>query len=260
MGHPARPLAPAVIPIRRPDFDEAQLRDFLSINMDPAAGAVELRVLHATFNRNGFVEPALIYAKTLAGWYDDPSALVVDAARLKGISGYVTVNPVRRDLLARSYNRLAVIRKGAGGTGATTRDEDIACLRWVFVDIDPVRPADISSTDAELAAAIDRRDLILSENPDILDSAFWGRSGNGCWVLIRLPDLANDDRHRAMVARYLGGLAARYSDERVKIDPTTKNPSRIMACVGTLKCKGSNVPDRPHRLATIDGGFDGGAN
>ena len=101
------------------------------------------------------------------------SDLIKEAHRLRGVSGYVTINPVRLDLLARADNRLARARH-------TTRDADILCLRWLYLDIDPLRPAEISSTEAELAAAIQRRDAILGDHPEIAASSAWGSFGQWC--------------------------------------------------------------------------------
>src|SRR5262249_53998478 len=109
----------------------------------------------------------------------------------------------------------------------------------------------------ELAAALATRDRLLAEHPGLAQSALWGKSGNGCWILVRLPDYPNDAAHRALVGKALDLLAARYSDDAVKIDTATRNPSRVMCLPGTLKCKGDSIPDRPHRPATLDGGADG---
>jgi hypothetical protein len=162
------------------------------------------------------------------------------------VSGYVTINPVRNDLLARSDNRLARMRH-------TTRDEDVAVLRWLYLDIDPLRPPDVSSTDAELASAVARRDAVLAGQPELAASALWGRSGNGAWVLVRLPDYPNDARHRGLIAETVRSLAREYNDDAVVIDAATVNPSRLIGLPGTLKAKGSPRPDRPWRLATFDG-------
>ena len=88
----------------------------------------------------------------------------------------MTINPVRHDLLARSDNRLGRCRH-------TTRDVDVAVLRWLFLDIDPVRPPDISSTEAELAAALARRDAILGGEPawPIRHSGAVRATGPGSW-------------------------------------------------------------------------------
>ena len=135
----------------------------------------------------------------------------------------------------------------------TTRDADITCLRWLYLDIDPVRPPDISSTDAELAAALARRDAILADHPELAASALWGSSGNGAWILIRLPDYPNDPPHRALVAEAVGTIARDYSDAAVLIDTATVNPARLIGLPGTLKAKGSDRPERPWRLVTLDG-------
>jgi hypothetical protein len=237
-------MAMATLPMT---FDERQLRSYLKFLMDPSAGTIEFRVFRGQWNRRNVVEPSQ-YNTTLAGWYDNPDSLVIDAKRLAQVSGYVTINPVHKDLLARSYNKLTKARKDAA-----TCDSDIACLRWLYIDIDPRRKTEISSTDAELAAAVERRDTILSDFPDIRRASLYGRSGNGCWVLAKLPDYPNDAEHREMVARTLGHLSSTYTDDVVKVDPTTKNPSRVMCLPGTLKCKGSSMPDRPWRLVTLDG-------
>lgn len=225
-----------------------QTRAFLHFVLDPTVGCMEMRVFHATFER-GLVYTAQQYSKTLAGWYDDPHSLVVDAGRLRNVSAFVTLNPVRNDLLARSYNELNRAKH-------TTSDDDIVCLRWLYIDIDPVRPADISSTDDELKLAVERREKIIGDGLSFGGPLLWGSSGNGAWILVRLPDLPNDEINRRVIGRLLADVSARYSDDRVKIDVSTKNPSRVMCLPDTKKCKGSNVPARPHRQVTFDGHID----
>jgi hypothetical protein len=233
------------------DLDARAARRFLAILAAPGVGCVEMRVLRAALDRQGWMRRGedLVVGfggTTLAGWFDDHERLIERARWLRGVSGYVTINPVRRDLLARSDNVLTRARH-------TTRDEDILCLRWLYLDIDPLRPPDISSTESELAAAIHRRDAILTDHPRLAASAVWGCSGNGAWILVRLPDYPNDAAHAALVARGLATFDRSYSDSAVKIDTATANPSRIMCLPGTWKTKGSNRPERPWRRVTLDG-------
>jgi hypothetical protein len=235
-------------PPKPPDYgrrDSDQIGAFLNVMLNPSLGCMELRVLDASFNRGRFVVPEPKYKSNLAGWFDSPDSLIAEAGSLYSVSAYVTVNPVLRDLLALSDNRLAKAK-------STTTDEDIACLLNLFIDIDPKRKSGISSTDAELAAAVARRDVILDDFPEIRAAAIWGCSGNGTFIVARLVGYPNDPEHRQLIARAIDGLAARYSDSAVEIDPRTKNPSRVMALPGTWKCKGSHRPERPHRLATLD--------
>lgn len=237
---------------RVPVYNEGHLRQFLGALMDHTIGVVELRIFHAQFaGRNNLLESSN-YNQTFSGWYDDLNALVVDAKKLIDVSGYVTVNPVDRDLLARSCNKLSKARREA-----STSDADVVCLRWMYLDIDPKRKTETSSTDQELAAAVARRDAVLTDLPELAECSMWGRSGNGCWILVRLPDYPNDAEHRELVGRALAIFAGRYGDDRVIVDPKTKNPSRVMCLAGTRKCKGSSMPDRPWRLVTLDGGGAG---
>jgi hypothetical protein len=223
-----------------PGFDAAAARRFLEISQAPRAGCTELRVLRGAFDRQGRVgrgdeSRGGFAGVTLAGWFDD-----------HGVSGYVTINPVRLDLMARSDSRLTRARH-------TTRDADVLCLRWLYLDIDPLRPAEISSTDAELAAAIDRRDAILGDHPELAAVSLWGCSGNGAWILGRLPDYPNDPPHAALLARALFTFDQKYSDNIVRIDTATANPSRLIGLPGTVKAKGSHRPERPWRNVTLDG-------
>lgn len=231
--------------------EHATARRFLELLRTPSAGCTELRILRGVLDHKGQVHRGEDggpgpRGSTLAGWYDRTEALMKESGRLRKVTGYVTINPVRSALLARSDNRLSRVRH-------TTRDVDVVCLRWLYLDIDPVRPPDISSTGAELAAALDRRDAILREHPELAASALWGCSGNGAWALIRLPDYPNDEAHRLLVAEAVRHLAGRYSDSRVVIDAATVNPSRLISLPGTIKAKGTPRPDRPWRFVTLDG-------
>jgi hypothetical protein len=159
--------------VRRPPYeppvptnDALVARRFLAALTAPWIGCVELRVLRGVFDRRGDVQRAdrvgtSFAGSTLAGWYDDIDRLAAQSRRLQTVSGYVTINPVRADLLARSDNRLGRARH-------TTRDEDVLCLRWLYLDIDPARPPDVSSTDADLAAAVARRDDFLDDQPELV--------------------------------------------------------------------------------------------
>lgn len=226
--------------------DLPTIRRFLSYLIDPVAGCLEFRVLKTRYqNARGVFEPETQYPKTFSGYYTSIDKAAIDCYRLHGVNGYVTVNPVSRDVGARSLNAFCKSDK-------TAHDDDIVMLRWVFIDIDPVRPSGVSSTDAELAAAVSRRDAILGDISALRQSSIWGRSGNGCWILTRLNDLLNDEAARNKIDDMLRSLGSRYSDDAVHVDQTTKNPSRIMGIPGTWKAKGSWTDDRPHRMATID--------
>ena len=225
--------------------DLPTIRRFLSYLIDPNAGCLEFRVMGADESGDtGKLNPAKAYPKTYTGYYVAVDHAAIDCYRLNGINGYVTVNPVKMDLVARSRNTYTK-------SNTSAHDDDIALLRWLFIDIDPRRPSGVSSTESELAASVSRRDKILAEIPGLAESSIWGKSGNGCWILVRLPDFPNDDDSRRRIDDILRSLN-RFSDADVVVDQTTKNPSRIMGIPGTWKAKGTWTQDRPHRMATID--------
>ena len=152
---------------------------------------------------------------------------------------------MRRDLLARSCNAFGAYAKH------TTSDTDIVVRRWLPIDLDPVRPAGISSTDQEHNEALAR----ASQVRDYLAECGWPESiladsGNGGHLLHRV-ELPNDADSSTLIKRFLEALGALFDDEHVKIDRTTYNPARIWKLYGTPTRKGDSLPDRPHRLSRI---------
>lgn len=93
------------------------------------------------------------------GYFDNPDDFHAAASALEKTDAegiYFMPNPVKPALLARAANRL----KAASRKIRTTSDKDIVCLRWLLVDLDPKRPAGISSTDVELGLAVERRNQL----------------------------------------------------------------------------------------------------
>ncbi len=233
--------------------DHATVRRFLDLLLGAGSGCVELRVLKAACDRKGRIRRGRdlglgpgFEGATLAGWFDDATPLLTEVRRLEGVSAYVSINPIKRDLLARSYNALARTRHA-------TRDDDVEAISWLYLDIDPERPPDTSATDAEAEAAASRRDAILHDHPLFTNWAAWGSSGNGSWILVRLPDYPNDASHRELVRRTTSEFASLYSDNTVRVDVATANPARLIGLPGCWKAKGSNRPERPWRRATLLG-------
>lgn len=199
---------------------------------------VELRALDAE------IRPG--YRRTVSGYYVDHDQLAVDAAEISGNAAgvYVTLNPVRPELLARSCNRFKIADRGA-----TTSDDCILGRRWLLVDLDPVRPSGISASDDELAAALERGYQVRAW--------FWEQdwprplmamSGNGCHLLFPIDLPAADD---GAVKGILEDVAQRFpsTETGVAIDTTVHNAARITKCIGTETRKGDPLPDRPHRLS-----------
>jgi hypothetical protein len=212
--------------------------------------ARSLRLLHEP--GEVFEVRALGVAKsgTVSGYYDDvdraaQDVYTIDGDKPEGI--YTTLNPCRRELLARANNRFKPWAKH------TTGDAEILCRRWLLVDIDPQRPSGICATEEEKATA---REL-AADVEDILRSRGWAfplivDSGNGCYLLYRI-DLPNDDATADVLKRFYGGLNSllpAYDPSRPHslIDTGVHNAARIIRIGGTWNAKGDSTTDRPHRL------------
>ncbi len=192
--------------------------------------------------------------QTVAGWFNDAALAAEAVAEWDGVANiYVTMNPVNPALLARAQNRLKPYTK------TTTTDADVISRRWLLVDLDPSRPADISSTEAEKEAAGRKAREIL----DYLQERGWpqpgvGDSGNGYHLLYPV-DLPNDKSSEELVKNCLVALACRFDDDEVTVDTSVGNAARIIALYGTKKVKGDNTESRPHRgsrLLTSEPGRD----
>ncbi len=187
------------------------------------------------------------FGHTASGYFDSPEALAEATARWDGRANiYLTLNPVDPALLARASNRIVERAEH------TTADRDIIRRDWLFIDVDPVRPSGISATDAEVERARSRGSAII----DLLTAEGWPdpvlvMSGNGANALYRV-DLRNDAESLALTKAVLEVLAARFSDGRVKVDTSVANAARIIGVAGTLKMKGENLPDRPHRRSRLE--------
>lgn len=212
---------------------------------DPIRRAVEV------IAPDGVVEVrALAGSAVHSGYFDDRTKLAARAAVLDAdpeVAGiYVTLNPVNGALLARRANR---IKLRLSRKDATTADADIVRRRWLPVDIDPVRPSGVSSTDAEHDLALATAEKIaawLSEQgfPDPIKAD----SGNGAHLLYRI-DLANDEAVTGLVKGCLATLDALFSNEKVTVDTANYNAARIWKLYGTASRKGDSTPERPHRRA-----------
>ncbi len=187
---------------------------------------------------------------TVRGYFDSVEAAVAavdDLGDLGEEGTYITLNPVTPDLLARANNRF----EERSATRAA--DADVVYRLWLPIDIDPVRPAGISSTEAELQAAKDRRTDVVSwlisefgfPEPVML------MSGNGAHALFPIEE-PNDADTAALIKNLLTALDARFSDDKVKVDTTVHNAARIWTVPGSTKRKGEDMPERPHRLAVIE--------
>jgi hypothetical protein len=195
---------------------------------------------------------ALADLNTHSGYFNDYDALVrqVEAlgtdTTIQGI--YITLNEVNPALFSRRANR---IKMRLGKKDSSTSDADILHRRWLPIDIDPLRPSGVSSTEEEHGLALAKAEEVARWIAGLgFPEPIRADSGNGAHLLYRI-DLPNDDAATALVKACLTTLDTLFSDERVSVDTANFNAARIWKFYGTVSRKGDSTPERPHRRSRI---------
>lgn len=133
----------------------------------------------------------------------------------------------------------------------TTSDHDITAYKWFLVDVDPKRNSGISSTEEELQAAITSAARVKEYLANLgFKKPIEAISGNGCHLLYAV-DLPNTEANEALIKQCLYALDAIFSNDKVDIDKSVYNPSRVSKLYGTIARKGADTKERPHRLSKI---------
>lgn len=161
---------------------------------------------------------------------DDVEAAAEEISQLDG-SIYFSLNPIKADAVRANV-------------------QSVTHRRWLLVDIDPVRPSDVSATDTEKAEAGKVVDAILEGLPGWPEPVV-ADSGNGYHLLFRV-DLPNDKLAHGVVKQALAALDQRFSTDRAKVDTAVHDAPRICKLPGTWSRKGPDIGDRPHRRASIN--------
>lgn len=184
----------------------------------------------------------------ISGYFQDVDTLFqkFDTIDLRKRNVYITLGEVREECFSRSQ-----CERFEKNPAVTTNDNDIIAYRWLFVDLDPVRPTGISSSDEQLERAEELRNVVYEYLANLgFPEPVKAMSGNGYHLLYRV-DIQNDEKGRALIEKCLKNLASLFDNDDVKIDTTNSNPSRICKLHGTLAQKGTSTKKRPHRMSRI---------
>ncbi|MCG8421359.1 MAG: hypothetical protein MJE77_25860, partial [Proteobacteria bacterium] len=165
------------------------------------------------------------------GYFDHEEAFVATCRSVNGRANlYVGIQPRPRAFLDRARNKLCKGVKGA-------MDTDIPWITALAMDVDPVRPGDTPSTEAELQQAIDRGAEIAEWlTKRRYQTPILHMSGNGCqlwcpippYPVLKVAQTAITERLRA----FEGRIRDKFSDKTVRID-SIYNLSRIIKVIGT---------------------------
>ncbi len=201
--------------------------------------------LSRLFHDSGVVELwHMDHGRIWSTWHNDPDSLMLAAASA-GDSGnlFCTINRIEPALLGDYL-------KGQAGRTARTPDACIQRYTRLFFDLDPARPKGQSSTADELAAAeLRARGLVAKLAALGWPMPLMAMSGNGWHVQYRTA-LPNTPETSEQLRAIYTGLAAEFSDDEVQFDRAVRNPARLCTLYGSVKRKGVDHPERPHRRAT----------
>jgi hypothetical protein len=224
--------------ITTPATDLDQIRQFLEI-VTKHSPVFEIRILDGRRSARRDVG-------VRGGYFDNIDHAVESLAGIDGDSAagvYVTINSIEGSAAKVPLNSI-------GRHVSATSDADVARIRFLFIDIDPVRPAGTCSTDGELVRAEQLASVIqdyLTTEHGWPEPKWSGISGNGS-ILLYAVDLPVADRE--LIAGALKSLNELFGDESVRIDTTVSNPSRIVRVAGTVNAKSAEPSsDRPWRTA-----------
>ena len=216
-------------------FDEKMIRHTIDI-LKPNNELFEVRII-GKGNRK----------RINSGYFTDSDTLIkqLDLIDPRLTNTYITINKVNDDCYAREQHDC--FRQ----TDASTHDHEIDAYEWLFVDLDPERIAEVSSSDEELKAAEVLSDKVYTYMKDLgFHEPVRAMSGNGHHLLYRI-DLPNKEEYKALIERCLINLAHMFNNGKVKIDIVNHNQSRVCKLYGTLAQKGSNTKARPHRMSKL---------
>ena len=214
-------------------MNEATIRQWYDIFKDNHE-LVEIRVLDPNTR------------KTYSGYFTDIETLLSAIKPYDKCALYFTLNKIDDACYSREqHDKISTKVK------ATTSDNEILSRKWCLIDVDCEKPSDTNSTneEKELAKVVVNnvykflRDEGF-EKPIICDSA------NGYHLLYK-QDMQSTPANTEVMKKFLQVLDMYFSNEKVKIDCSTYNASRICKLYGTYSRKGSNTKDRPQRMSYI---------
>ena len=218
-------------------FDPKEIRRAIGI-LKPDNELFEIRILRGYKVFSGYFRDAETLINALRG---------MEPQILEHGNIYITLQEIHPGCEARTQWQQFLDTRAE--KFSATSDNDIVRYRFLPVDVDPVRPAEISSTEEELADAAATAGEVLAYMVEKgWNDYITACSGNGYHLLFPCDIPVSD---RAIIETQLTALSDLFSNDRAKIDTTLSNPSRILKLYGTFARKGRSTEQRPHRLSRI---------
>ena len=184
--------------------------------------------------------------RSYSGYFTDIETILREIKRYEKSNLYFTLNVIDPACYSREqHDKISTRPK------STTSDHEILGRKWCLIDIDCEKPSDTNSTDEEKELAKEVVNNVYKflrdegfEKPVICDSA------NGYHLLYRQA-MRNSQENTEVMKNFLKVLDIYFSTDKVKIDCSTFNPSRICKLYGVISRKGADTKDRPQRESKI---------
>ena len=181
---------------------------------------------------------------TYSGYFTDIEKLLEAIKPFDQCAIYFTLNEIEYACYSREQHDRMVKKPKS-----TTSDREIVSRKWCLIDIDCEKPSDTNSTDSEKELA---KKVVNNVYKYLMDEGFEKPivcdSGNGYHLLYRM-EMESNEGNDIIMKKFLATLDMFFSTEKVKIDTSTFNASRICKLYGTFSRKGSDTTDRPQRLS-----------
>lgn len=184
--------------------------------------------------------------RSYSGYFTDIETILKEIKRYERCNLYFSLNVIDNACYSREQHDKISMRPKS-----TTSDNEIVARKWCLIDVDCEKPSDTNSTDEEKELAKQVVNNVYKflrdegfEKPVICDSA------NGYHLLYKQAMLSNPQNTETM-KKFLQVLDMYFSTDKVKIDCTCFNPSRICKLYGVYSRKGSDTKDRPQRESKI---------
>lgn len=184
--------------------------------------------------------------RSYSGYFTDIETILKEVKKYERSNLYFTLNVIDPACYSREqHDKISTRPK------STTSDNEIIARKWCLIDVDCEKPSDTNSTDEERELAKVVVNNIYAflrdegfEKPVICDSA------NGFHILLKQAMISNEKNTETM-KNFLKVLDMYFSTDKVKVDCSTFNPSRICKLYGVYSRKGADTKDRPQRESKI---------
>ena len=187
---------------------------------------------------------------TFSGYFTNVDTLIeclMPYDSLPNAQIYFTLNHINEACNGRAQrDKIIKIRREP-----TTSDVDIDRRTHLLIDLDPKRPAGVSSSNEELDRAYRKAIDVYNY---LMGQGFYEPivccSGNGYHVVIPC-DIPVSNETTEIFKKFLQVLSMMFSDEYIDVDEKVFNAARICKLYGVTARKGASTSDRPWRQSSF---------